>query len=120
MTISLSGANPPTKGEFVGNYQESAIVNGHPSWINANYAIWYSDGLPGWVVGPISNRGGDTVGLIANGHGQGTSCPNYIASTNWYHHNGVSWVSFPSSVISFTCSQAKGKKNSLCVDDTYT
>ena len=118
MTISLSGSVLSYQGSRAGDYQESAIVNGHPSWINANYAIWYSDGAADWVVGPISYRGGNTVGIIANG--QGTTCPTSIASTNWDYWNGNLWVSFSSSVISVTCSQAKGKKNSLCIIDTYT
>ena len=106
MTITvLSNQGIPL--EFNGDYQESAIVNGHPSWINANYAIWYADS--DWVVGLIEGRGSDFgIGIIA---GKGTICPNSIASTNWYYWNGSSWVSFSSSVISVTCSQAKGKNS---------
>ena len=92
----------------VGDYYESAIVNGHPSWINAYNAIWYSDGSSDWVVGSISNRGGDLVGIAANNIG--TTCPYNIA-WNGNYWNGASWVIFNSSVISVTCSQDKGKNN---------
>jgi hypothetical protein len=118
MTISLSGAVLSYQGGFAGDYHESAIVNGHPSWINANYAIWYADGAADWHFGSIENRGRDIAGIRADG--QGTTCPTSIASTNWDYWNGNLWVSFSSSVISVTCSQAKGKKNSLCIIDTYT
>ena len=72
----------------VGDYYESAIVNGHPSWINAYNAIWYSDSSSDWVVGSISNRGGDFVGITASN--MGTTCPYDIASTDWKYWNSDS------------------------------
>jgi len=101
----LSGSVLSYQGGFVGDYQESAIVNGHPSWINANYAIWYADDLNDWVLGKIEGRGGNYISIEAEG--QGTTCPNSIASSNWNYWSGSSWLSFSSSVISVTCSQAK-------------
>ena len=109
MTISLSGSVLSYQGARAGDYQESATVNGHPSWINAGNAIWYADDLSDWVVGNIENRGSNYIGIEANG--QGTTCPNSIASTNWNYWSGSSWLTFSSSVISITCSQAKGKNN---------
>ena len=108
MTISLSGAVLSYQGSRAGDYHESVIVNGHPSWINDDNAIWYSDGSSDWVVGSISGRGGDSVGIAANNIG--TTCPYNIASSNWQYWNS-GWVTFSSSVMSVTCSQAKGKNN---------
>ena len=108
MTVSLSGAVLNHQGSRAGDYHESAIVNGHPSWINAYNSIWYCDGCSDWVVGPISGRGSDFAGIIADG--QGTTCPYNIASSNWQYWNS-GWVTFSSSVMSVTCSQAKGKNN---------
>ena len=109
MTISLSGSVLSYQGVCAGDYHESATVNGHPSWINAGYAIWYADDLSDWVVGDIEYRGSNYIRIEADG--QGTTCPYYIASSNWDYFDGSSWVSFSSSVISVTCSQAKGKNN---------
>ena len=109
MTISLSGTVLSSQGGRTGDYQESAIVNGHPSWIAADGAIWYADDLNDWVVGDVEDRGSNLIGIQADG--QGTTCPYYIASSNWDYFDGSSWVSFSSSVISVTCSQAKGKNN---------
>ena len=110
MTISLSGTVLSYQASRVGDYQESAIVNGYPSWINADNAIWYSDDSSAWVVGSIEERGSDLAGIGA-ADVPGTTCPNSIASTNWSYWSGSSWLTFSSSVISVTCSQAKGKNN---------
>ena len=118
MTISLSGAVLSHQGGRAGDYQESAMVNGHPSWINADHAIWWSDYAADWAVGAIEDRGSSYSGITADG--QGTTCPYSISSSNWDYYNGGSWVSFSSSVMSVTCSKAKGKKNSLCIINTYT
>ena len=107
MTISLSGAVLSHQSTRAGNYQESAIVNGHPSWINAGQAIWYSDDLSDWVVGRIEDRGSNFIGIQAIG--QGTTCPFDIASSDWNYYDGSSWASFSSSGMSVTCSQAKSK-----------
>jgi len=106
MTITLNGTVVSHQGGRAGDYQESVMVNGHPSWINRDHAIWYADGMDDWVVGSIGSRGKDISGIQAVG--QGTTCPNSIASTNWDYWNGSSWISFnSSSVISVSCSQAK-------------
>merc|ERR1711935_924268 len=62
MTISLSGAYQLTRA---GDYQESAMVNGHPSWINADHAIWWSDYAADWAVGAIEDRGSSYAGIRA-------------------------------------------------------
>ena len=50
MTISLSGDVLNYQGTRAGDYHESAIVNGLPSWINGDHAIWYSDGFSDWAL----------------------------------------------------------------------
>ena len=105
----MSGNVLSSQSTRAGDYQESAIVNGQPSWINAYNAIWYADDLSDWVVGTIDGRGGNTIAIQANGIG--TTCPYSIGSTDWSYWSGSSWLSFSSSVISVSCSQVKGKNN---------
>jgi hypothetical protein len=106
MTISLSGDVLNYQGTRAGDYHESAIVNGLPSWINGDHAIWYSDGFSDWAVGNIEWRGEDFAGIRSKEF----DCPYNIASSNWQYWNS-GWVTFSSSVMSVTCSQAKGKNN---------
>ena len=46
VTISLSG-DANALSFLSGDYQQSTIINGHPSWVNSNYGIWYYDGYKG-------------------------------------------------------------------------
>ena len=112
MTISLSGAvlSSEQSGR-AGDYQESVIVNGHPSWINANHAIWFVDEFDDWGVGGIEKLGTRFAGLLANNQG-GLVCPFDITFPNWNFWNGnAGWTSAGAGEISITCSQTKGKNN---------
>ena len=106
MTISLSGPVLSHQGLNAGDYQESAIVNGLPSWINKDSALWFSDSE--WMVGSISSRGSTSRGIYSD---QVNVCPDNVASANWRYYDGSAWFLFSSSSISVTCSQAKGRNN---------
>ena len=108
MTISLSGPVLSHQSLRDGDYQESAIVNGLPSWINKDSALWFSDDYSEWMVGSISWRGSNYRGIYSD---QVSVCPDNVASANWRYYDGSYWLSFDSSSISVTCSQAKGKNN---------
>ena len=84
-----------------GDYQKSVIVNGHPSWINANHAIWFVD--DDWAVGGIESLGTNSRGLTADSQG-GSVCPFDIDSTTWFFWNS-GWNSTGAGEISITCSQ---------------
>ena len=86
------------------------MVNGHPSWINKWYGIWFTDSLADWVVGPINRRGKANYWIVSNDQG-GSICPFEIPSTNWNLGNSSGWYS--GSGAGFTCSQAKSKSNIL-------
>ena len=111
MTISLSGPVLNHQPGRAGDYQESAIVNGHPSWINDYNAIWFVVDFDEWAVGGIEYLGTNFRSLAAESQG-GSVCPFDIDSTNWYFWNGE-WTSAGASEISVTCSQAKGKNNNI-------
>ena len=105
----MSGNVLSSQSTRAGDYQESAIVNGHPSWINANHAIWFVDDE--WAVGGIEHLGTNFRTLTAESQG-GSVCPYDIDSTNWYFWNG-GWTSAGAGEISITCSQAKGKNTNI-------
>ena len=110
MTISLFGnLSSSYQSAKAGDYLESATVNGHPSWINANNAIWFVDDFDDWAVGDIKERGGIFRGFSAKNQG-GSVCPFDIDSTTWKFWNR-GWTSAGAGEISITCSQTKGKNN---------
>jgi hypothetical protein len=85
------------------------MTNGHPSWINANYAIWYIDNFnlgteKDWIVGRVEDRGSNRGSGWIFGD-QGSTCPFSIMSENWkIWYNGQYNSQFTG--VSFTCSQA--------------
>ena len=91
-----------------GDYQESASVNGHPSWINAKNAIWFFDVFDDWVVGDIKKRGLIFRGLKTDNQG-GSECPFDITATKWSFWNGTKWNSVGAGELSLHCSLAKCK-----------
>ena len=111
MTISMLG-NLATSYQSAraGEYQESAIVNEHPSWINANHAIWFVDDLDDWAVGDINERGTIFRGLSSRNQG-GSVCPFDITAKKWSFWNGTKWNSVGAGEMTLTCSQLKCKNN---------
>ena len=107
----MSGNVLSSQSTRAGDYQESAIVNGHPSWSNANNAIWFVVDYDEWAVGGIEHLGTNFRTLAANSQG-GSVCPFDIDSTNWYFWNG-GWTSAGAGEISVICSQDKGKNNNI-------
>ena len=113
MTISMIGnLSTSLQSSRAGDYQESAIVNGHPSWSNANQAIWFVDDYDEWAVGGIEHLGTNFRGLTAKSQG-GSVCPFDIDSTAWYFVWNGGWTSAGAGEISVTCSQDKGKNNNI-------
>ena len=97
---------------LAGDYHESAMVNGHPSWINNYYGIWFVDtNLAEWVVGLLTTRGTyDWRWITSIGQG-GSICPFEISSENWtLWYNSQNNIGSGSGV---TCSQAKSKGSIL-------
>ena len=107
----MSGNVLSSQSTRAGDYQESAIVNGHPSWINANHAIWFVDDYDDWAVGGIEDLGTNARSMSADSQG-GSVCPFDIDSTTWFFWNG-GWNSAGAGEISITCSQDEGKKNDM-------
>ena len=101
VTISISG-HANALSFLSGDYQESTMTNGHPSWVNSNYGIWYYDGYKDWVVGSIAKIGTGTRWIDSVGQG-GFVCPFEISYTNWKLWYGGQWNS--GEGVSFTCSE---------------
>jgi len=89
------------------------MTNGHPSWINANYAIWFNDVANDWMVGNVGSRGRDLGFMYADD--QGSTCP-FDITANWNLFYGGQWNLVAGT--SFTCSQAKSKKTILNTEYT--
>ena len=107
----MSGAVLSYQSAYIGDYQESAIVNGHPSWINANHAIWFDDDNDAWVVGYKEDLGTIFGGLSAYSQG-GLVCPYDIDSTTWrFAAWSGGWTFAQAGEVSITCSQSQGRKN---------
>ena len=101
-TISVSLKNHAliAQGRRGGVYRNSSIINGLPSWISNSQAIWYTQELNKWVIGPL-----DQIGTIysAIAGKNGFSCPFDIPSEKWkYVQNGI-WASATSNEISVNC-----------------
>ena len=112
----MSGSVLTSQSTRAGDYQESAIVNGHPSWINDYDAIWFVVDFDEWAVGGIEYLGTNFRSLAAQSQG-GSVCPFDIDSTNWYFVWNGGWNSAGAGEISITCSQSKGKNNNI---NTYS
>ena len=102
VTLSLSGSANAELSFLSGNYQESVMTNGHQSWINADYAIWFDDVSNDWVVGPVDKRGTHTRWIEANN--QGSKCP-FDITVDWYLYYNSEWNL--AAEASFACSQHK-------------
>ena len=103
---------------FGGDYQESAIVNGYPSWINANHAIWFVTKYKNWAVGKIEDLGTTLRYLATSNYINAVYNPVTekepfdIDSRSWsFWEGGYVWTYTEAGDISITCSQAKGKNN---------
>ena len=107
----MSGSVSSFQSERGGDYLEAATVNEHPSWINANYAIWFDDDNDAWVVGYKEDLGTIFGGLSAYSQG-GLVCPYDIDSTTWrFAAWSGGWTFAQAGEVSITCSQSQGRKN---------
>jgi len=102
VTLSLSGSANAELSFLAGNYQEDIMINGHQSWNNTDYAIWFSNVSNEWVVGRVGWRGTNRRWMEANN--QGSKCP-FDITADWYLYYSSQWNLVAGA--SFTCSQPK-------------
>ena len=116
VTLSLSGSANAELPFLAGNYQEDVMINGHQSWNNTDYAIWFSDVSNNWVVGRVGQRGTNHRWIEANN--QGSKCP-YDITADWYLYYSSQWNLAAGAF--FTCSQPKSKKTKpMRILEVYT
>ena len=76
-------------GFLDGDYQISTEVDGKPSWINNDYAIWYKSIHNSWFIGDSNDIGQSLCYLYAyNDFSDPTADDN-----QWFYWNGNSWTS---------------------------
>ena len=76
-------------GFLDGDYQISTEVDGKPSWINNDYAIWYKSIHNSWFIGDSNDIGQSLCYFYAyNDFSDPTADDN-----QWFYWNGNSWTS---------------------------
>ena len=93
-----------------GNYQTATNVNGKPSWINDDYAIWYIQSYndwSAWSIGPLSEIGSEAAFILADNDFSGIT-DNDNQWLFWY--DGKVWIS-PSDPNDIQI---------ICMDGKYT
>ena len=108
----MSGNVSSSQWERAGDYHlEPAFVNEHPSWSNANNAIWFNDDYDAWDVGYREDLG--TIFRVLSAYSQGgLVCPYDIDSTTWrFAAWSGGWTFAQAGEISITCSRSQGRKN---------
>ena len=84
--VSLNNELLHHLNHFDGDYEISTMPNGHTSWINGVYAIWYNSGY--WLVGPLDNIGEFVGYMFASNDFYGLTDDenewNYLYYSSWY------------------------------------
>merc|ERR1712083_468235 len=86
MVISLSNNTIAYDTSYAGQYKYSSFINRKPSYIKGEKAIWYHPEREIWLVGHISEHGGNKGAFYASDNFGGlTDCKN-----QWFywHENG--------------------------------
>ena len=87
------------KGSLIGTYEFATIVDGKPSYVNGDHAIWYKLSHNIWIIGNVENIGQTLGSLVAQDGFSGLTDPN----NEWLYYFEGSWVpSSPNDVI-MTC-----------------
>ena len=99
-----------SQGKRQGIYQKSAEVNGKPSWVSNNQAIWWISQHNEWGIGDLTSLGTDIRGITGVTDDKSKSgLPNNQKYT-WKYWNGKSFITTP----------GPNDINIECVDDEVT
>ena len=88
-------------GFLQGTYLRSTGVNGKLSWINGDYAIWFTPN--NWIIGDLSSIGSSNAYIYANIDTTDVTADEI----QWNYWTGNVWKLAPND-ISVTCNDAKG------------
>ena len=93
---ALNLYGPTSNAALNGFYLLSTSVNGKPSWINGDYAIWFKTQY--WIIGQVSARGSVYGYLYAS-----NDITELTANENhWHYWTGYAWKLAPND-ISVSC-----------------
>ena len=85
-------------GILQGTYLISTTVNGKPSWINGDYAIWFiPSGL--WIIGELSTIGQNLAYIYASNDFSGLTA----IENQWNYWNGSAWKLAPNDIFVSSC-----------------
>ena len=88
----------PGYGYLNGDYEISIMPNGQTSWINGNYAIWYTSGH--WHIGELADIGEQWAYIYATNDFHGLT----DNENEWHYWDGSSWISLTDpSDVQITC-----------------
>ena len=96
--VSLNNELLHHLNHFDGDYEISTMPNGHTSWINGVYAIWYISGH--WSIGPLVYMGTDMGNMYAINDFYGLTDDE----NEWNYFDGSNWITLTDqSDIQITC-----------------
>ena len=88
-------------GFLQGTYVRSTGVNGKLSWINGDYAIWFTPNI--WIIGDLSSIGSSLAYVYAS-----IDITDVTADEiQWNYWTGYAWKLAPND-ISVTCNDDEG------------
>ena len=101
LIVRISLTNEPLDpgyGYLNGDYEISIMPNGQTSWINSNYAIWYTSGH--WHIGDLAEIGEQWAYIYATNDFHGLT----DNENEWHYWDGSSWISLTDpSDVQITC-----------------
>ena len=84
-----------SQGKTQGTYQKSANVNGKPSWVSNNQAIWWIPKYSEWGIGELSSIGNEIRRITGvTDDNKNFGLPNDPKYT-WKYWNGQSFITPP-------------------------
>ena len=103
LVVALKNEVLDNRGILQGTYSVSTTVNGKPSWINGDYAIWFEPSKSNWIFGDLSKIGQDLAYIYASNDFSGLTA----IENQWNYWTGYAWKLAPND-ISVTCNDDKG------------
>ena len=104
LRVDLKNIALNTQGKTQGTYQKSAYVNGKPSWVSNNQAIWWISEYNEWAIGDLTSLGTDIRGITAVTDNKTKSGLPENPTHTWKYWNGASFVTVPdANDISVEC-----------------
>ena len=98
ITVDLKNVANESQGPKKGTYEISETINGKPSWISNDQAIWWVPEHSEWGIGPLYAIGSNTRGLT----GSSSQWP-YDQKCTWKYWNGSFFTTPGANDIKVQC-----------------